>query len=216
MVLSGLLVILSSPSGGGKSTLGRLCLDRMENLVYSVSYTSRKPRGNERDGIDYHFVSRSGFLSMAEEGFFLEWEEVHGNFYGTSRQVVQDLLDAGQDVLLDIDVQGGLHIKKLMPGRVVLVFVLPPSKQILRKRLEGRGTDAEGVVNLRMANAEKEIARGVDYYDYLVINDRIDEAVNSLCCLVVSERCRMSRQRDFLSQAGYIVEKHSSTKLNEV
>jgi len=206
MVLSGLLIILSSPSGGGKSTLGRLCLDRMDNLVYSVSYTSRKLRGTERDGIDYHFVTRSDFSSLVKEGFFLEWEEVHGNFYGTSRQAVQVLLDAGQDVLLDIDVQGGLHVQKLMPERTVLVFVLPPSKQILQKRLEGRGTDSDDVVKLRMVNAEKEIARGVDY-DYLIINDRIEEAANSLCCLVISERCRMSRQRDFLSQAGYLADK---------
>ncbi len=206
MMLSGLLIILSSPSGGGKSTLGRLCLDRMDNLVYSVSYTSRKPRGTERDGIDYHFVTRSDFSSLVKEGFFLEWEEVHGNFYGTSRQAVQVLLDAGQDVLLDIDVQGGLHVQKLMPERTVLVFVLPPSKQILQKRLEGRGTDPDDVVKLRMVNAEKEIARGVDY-DYLIINDRIEEAANSLCCLVISERCRMSRQRVFLSQAGYLADK---------
>ncbi len=206
MMLSGLLIILSSPSGGGKSTLGRLCLDRMDNLVYSVSYTSRKLRGTERDGIDYHFVTRSDFSSLVKEGFFLEWEEVHGNFYGTSRQAVQVLLDAGQDVLLDIDVQGGLHVQKLMPERTVLVFVLPPSKQILQKRLEGRGTDPDDVVKLRMVNAEKEIARGVDY-DYLIINDRIEEAANSLCCLVISERCRMSRQRDFLSQAGYLADK---------
>ena len=206
MMLSGLLIILSSPSGGGKSTLGRLCLDRMDNLVYSVSYTSRKLRGTERDGIDYHFVTRSDFSSLVKEGFFLEWEEVHGNFYGTSRQAVQVLLDAGQDVLLDIDVQGGLHVQKLMPERTVLVFVLPPSKQILQKRLEGRGTDSDDVVKLRMVNAEKEIARGVDY-DYLIINDRIEAAANSLCCLVISERCRMSRQRDFLSQAGYLADK---------
>ena len=206
MVLSGLLIILSSPSGGGKSTLGRLCLDRMDNLVYSVSYTSRKPRGTERDGIDYHFVTRSDFSSLVKEGFFLEWEEVHGNFYGTSRQAVQVLLDAGQDVLLDIDVEGGLHVQELMPELTVLVFVLPPSKQILQKRLGGRGTDAEEVVKLRMVNAEKEIARGVDY-DYLIINDRIEEAANSLCCLVISERCRMIRQRDFLSQAGYLADK---------
>ena len=206
MVLSGLLIILSSPSGGGKSTLGRLCLDRMENLVYSVSYTSRSARGAERDGIDYHFVTRSDFLSLVDEGFFLEWEEVHGNFYGTSRHAVQVLLDAGQDVLLDIDVQGGLHVQKLMPEPTVLVFVLPPSKEILQKRLEERGTDPEEVVKLRMKNAEDEIVRGVDY-DYLIINDRIEEAANSLCCLVTSERCRMSRQRDFLFQAGYIAEK---------
>jgi guanylate kinase len=206
MAPSGLLIILSSPSGGGKSTLGRLCLDRTENLVYSVSYTSRKPRGDERDGIDYHFVTRSDFLNLVKDGFFLEWEEVHGNFYGTSRQAVQVLLDAGQDVLLDIDVQGGLHVRKLMPERTVLVFVLPPSKQILQKRLVGRNTDSEDVVKLRMVNAEKEIARGVDY-DYLIINDRIEEAANSLCCLVISERCRMSRQQGFLSQAGYLADK---------
>ncbi len=185
--------------------MGRLCLDRMENLVYSVSYTSRSPRGPEQDGIDYHFVGRSDFLSLVEEGFFLEWEEVHGNFYGTSRQAVQSLLDAGQDVLLDIDVQGGLYVKKLMPERAVLVFVLPPSKQTLRKRLVGRGTDADEVVNLRMKNAEKEIRRGADY-DYLIINDRMDEAANNLCCLVIAERCRMSRQQAFLFQAGYFAE----------
>jgi len=177
----------------------------MEDLVYSVSYTSRSPRGAERDGVDYHFVSRSRFLGLVEEKFFLEWEEVHGNFYGTSRDAVESLLNAGQDVLLDIDVKGGLYVKKLMPERAVLVFVLPPSKQILWERLVGRGTDAEEVVNLRMKNAEKEIRRGVDY-DYLIINDRMDEAANNLCCLVMAERCRMSRQRGFLFQAGYLAE----------
>ena len=203
MSVSGLLIILSSPSGGGKSSLGRLCLDRMDNLLYSVSYTSRSPRGTERDGVDYHFVTRSDFLKLAEDGFFLEWEEVHGNLYGTSRDAVRSLLDDGQDVLLDIDVQGGLYVKKLMPERAVLVFVLPPSKQILRERLVGRGTDADEVVNLRMKNAEKEIKCGVDY-DYLIINDRMDEAADNLCCLVVAERSRMSRQQAFLLQAGYV------------
>lgn len=203
MTSSGLLVILSSPSGGGKSTLGRLCLDRMENLVYSVSYTSRSPRGAEREGIDYRFVTREVFSRLADENFFLEWEEVHGNFYGTSRQGVQGLLDAGLDVLLDIDVHGGLHLQKLMPERVVLVFVLPPSRKILQKRLQERGTDAKEIVNLRMENAEKEIARGVDY-DYLIINDRMEEAVDRLCCLIWAERCRMNRQQDVLSQSGYL------------
>lgn len=203
MAAPGLLIILSSPSGGGKSSLGRLCLDRMDNLLYSVSYTSRSPRGTERDGTDYHFVTRSDFLTLVEEGFFLEWEEVHGHLYGTGKEAVQSLLDAGQDVLLDIDVQGGLYVKKLMPERVVLVFVLPPSKQTLRQRLVARGTDTDEVVNLRMKNAEEEIRRGVDY-DYLIINDRMDEAANNLCCLVTAERCRMSRQLTFLYQAGYL------------
>lgn len=203
MVSPGLLLILSSPSGGGKSTLGRLCLDRMENLVYSVSYTSRSPRGAEREGIDYHFVTRAVFSRLVDDDFFLEWEEVHGNFYGTSKQGVLGLLNAGQDVLLDIDVHGGLHLQKLMPERVVLVFVLPPSRQILHKRLRERGTDAKEIVNLRMENAEKEIAQGVDY-DYLIINDRMEEAVDCLCCLIWAERCRMNRQQDILLQSGYL------------
>ena len=199
----GLLVIVSSPSGGGKSTLGRLCLDRMDNLVYSVSYTSRQPRGVERNGIDYHFISRSRFTSLVEDGFFLEWEKVHGHLYGTSRQAVQDLLAGGQDVLLDIDAKGGLHVRNLLPEHAVLVFVLPPSMKILQKRLVERGTDAAQVVKMRMDNAAQEVTLGMDY-DYLVINDRLEDAVDCLCCLVRAERCRMKRQRDFLFQAGYL------------
>jgi guanylate kinase len=203
MASSGMLLVLSSPSGGGKSTLGRLCLDRVDNLVYSVSYTSREPRGREQDGVDYHFVSRAEFMALAEGGFFLEWEEVHGNLYGTGKEAVQSLLRIGKDVLLDIDVQGGLRVRELMPDCTVLAFILPPSREALRQRLEKRATDAEEVVRLRMANANKEILTGQEY-DYLIVNDDIERAVHELCCLVIAERCRMNRQDDFWRNSGFL------------
>lgn len=203
MSTTGILFVLSSPSGGGKSTLGRLCLDRMDNLVYSVSYTTREPRGDEQDGVAYHFIERARFLNLVEEGFFLEWEEVHENLYGTGRKDVSVLLDAGKDVLLDLDVQGGLHVQRLMPEQVVLVFVLPPSPEILHQRLRTRATDPEEHLRLRIRNAEKEIREGISY-DYLIINDQVQAAVEGLCCLVYAERSRMVRRHGFLRQAGYL------------
>ncbi len=183
--------------------MGRLCLDRVDNLVYSVSYTSREPRGREQDGVDYHFVSRAEFMALAERGFFLEWEEVHGNLYGTGKETVQSLLRTGKDVLLDIDVQGGLRVRELMPDCTILAFILPPSREALRQRLEKRATDAEEVVRLRMANANQEILTGRNY-DYLIVNDDIEKAVYELCCLVIAERCRMGRQDDFWRNSGFL------------
>jgi len=142
-------------------------------------------------------------MALVERGFFLEWEEVHGNLYGTGREDVQALLRSGKDVMLDIDVRGGLRVRELMPDCTVLVFILPPSREALRQRLEGRATDAEEVVRLRMANANQEILTGRDY-DYLIVNDDVEKATRDLCCLVVAERCRMNRQEDFWLHSGFI------------
>ncbi len=196
---SGFLLVLSSPSGGGKSTIGRRCLERLENISYSVSYTTRPPRPGERQGVDYFFVSREQFQRLIATDALLEWEEVHGNFYGTSRQVVAENLAAGRDVLLDIDVKGGLEVQRQFADQAVLVFILPPSREVLVRRLRQRATDADAVVDLRLRNAVHEVSLGRQY-EYLVVNDDLEQAVTCLCQIVAAERCRMTRHADFLAE----------------
>ncbi|HDO29805.1 MAG TPA: guanylate kinase [Desulfobacteraceae bacterium] len=191
----GILLVLSAPSGGGKTTFLKKVMAGLPGLVFSVSHTTRKPRPGEQDGRDYYFVSRQEFESIRDRhpSGFLEWAEVHGNLYGTSRAAVEQRLGGGRDVILDIDVQGAAQIRQ--SADPVTVFIAPPSLAELEARLRGRGTENEQTLALRLENAKQELA-AMDLYDYLVVNDRLDEAVESLRSIIIAERCRRRRTVD--------------------
>ncbi len=192
---SGILLVLSAPSGGGKTTILKKVMAGLPGLVFSVSHTTRQPRPGEEDGRDYYFVSRREFESIRDRqpSGFLEWAEVHGNLYGTSRAAVEQRLGAGRDVVLDIDVQGAAQIRK--SADPVAVFIAPPSLAELEARLRGRGTEDEQTLALRLENAKQELA-AMDRYDYLIVNDRLAEAVESLRSIIIAERCRRRRTVD--------------------
>ena len=174
----GRLFIISAPSGAGKTTLARRLVDEREDTVLAVSHTTRSRRPGETDGVDYLFVDRGRFESMVEEGEFLEYAEVFGNLYGTSRTEVERLLNAGRNVLLDIDWQGARKVRCRIPG-VQSIFVLPPSRQELERRLRARGQDADEVIAARMQQAEDEMSHRHEY-DHQVVNDELDEAMEEL------------------------------------
>ena len=188
----GQLFILSAPSGAGKTTLLKEVMPRMAGLAFSVSHTTRSPRSGEKDGVDYHFVSVEEFRVMRDQGLFLEWAEVHGNFYGTSRPAVEKQLEQGLDIILDIDVQGAAIIARDGTVAAVSVFIAPPSLFELEKRLRGRGTDSEETIELRLKNAAWEM-EAVPDYEYLVINDSLEEAAATLQAVIIAERSRGHR-----------------------
>jgi len=188
----GNLFIVSAPSGAGKTTILKKIFALMGNLAFSVSHTTRQPRSGEENGRDYHFVNRNDFMAMREQGAFLEWAEVHGNLYGTSRQAVEAQLAQGIDIFLDIDVQGARQIRAMTGIGAIFLFIAPPSWQELEKRLTGRGTDPEETIRLRLNNARREM-EDAGLYDYLVINDRLDEAVEMMRAIILAERCRTRR-----------------------
>jgi guanylate kinase len=179
---AGHLFIISAPSGAGKSTLCRALLAHFTDLKYSVSHTTRAPRKGEQEGIDYHFISQEKFKQMIDQGAWVEWAKVHGEYYGTSAVYINSHLRAGRDVLLDIDVQGAAQIVALYPD-CIPIFVMPPSISELKRRLEKRGTDNLETIEKRMAEAENEI-RQKDRYRYVVINDRLENAVDELIAIV--------------------------------
>ena len=191
----GILFVLSAPSGGGKSTILKKVMADLPGLVFSVSHTTRPPRPGEKDGQDYHFVSREDFLTIQQRdpSGFLEWAEVHGNLYGTSREEVAQHLQAGRDVVLDIDVQGAMQVVKAVDP--VTVFITPPSLEELEQRLRGRGTESEENIALRLDNAKKELSQR-DKYKYLIVNDQLSDAVESLRAVIIAERCRRQRSLD--------------------
>jgi guanylate kinase len=188
----GILLVLSAPSGTGKTTLARRLLAELPDAIFSISVTTRQPRGREKDGVDYHFVDVSSFQERIERGEFVEWAEVHGHFYGSSQAVVDEARSRRGVAIFDIDVHGGQAIKRKHPD-AVLVFVLPPSLEELERRLRERGTDAEETIRRRMLAARSEIERGVASYDYILVNDDFDRAYRELHSVVVAERCRRGR-----------------------
>ncbi len=192
MAAKGQLFILSAPSGAGKTTLLKKVMAQVVGLAFSVSHTTRSPRSGEKDGVDYHFVSLEEFRTMRDQGLFLEWAEVHGNFYGTSRPAVVKQLEQGQDIILDIDVQGAAIIWKDPTIEAVSVFIAPPSLQELEKRLRGRGTETDETIELRLNNAAREMEAASDY-EYLVINDSLEEAAATLQAVIIGQRCRGHR-----------------------
>jgi len=187
---SGNLIIVSGPSGAGKSALVANALRFLPHLRFSISYTTRAPRGTERNGVEYFFVSRSEFQSLIRSEDLLEWAEVHGNYYGTSRRFVEDLLKQGEDVLLDIDVQGAQVVRQ-KHADAVGIFILPPSYQILRDRLKHRSLDDDSVIEQRLRIARKEISHYREY-DYLIINEDLGSSTHVLEAIIVSARCRIA------------------------
>jgi guanylate kinase len=178
----GQLFILSAPSGAGKTTLRQAALNHFPDLIFSVSYTTRKPRSGERAGVDYHFINRPEFEKGIAEGRWAEWAKVHGNYYGTSAEFLNQNLAAGNDVLLEIDVQGTRKLLCYYPQSIT-IFIIPPSLAVLKKRLESRGADSAQTIALRLANAKIEIEQK-DLYRYIIINDRLDDAIAELVAIL--------------------------------
>ena len=177
----GVLFIISAPSGAGKSTLCRAVLNRFSDLVYSVSYTTRALRGGEQDGVDYHFISKDEFEEGITQGRWAEWAEVHDHYYGTCADFLYGELNAGRDILLDIDIQGTGKILQRYPDGVT-VFIMPPSLETLKSRLQSRGTDSPAVIAVRLKNAREEIAQK-DVYRHIITNDRLMDAVAELIAI---------------------------------
>lgn len=184
----GRLVIISAPSGAGKTTLARALVSSMSNVVLSVSHTTRERRAGELDGVDYHFVNNEQFRQMVEEGNFLEYARVFNNYYGTSQAAIEEQLSQGNNVLLDIDWQGARKVKQKVPD-VCSIFVLPPSRKELERRLRDRGQDSEKVILDRMREASEEM-RHHDEYEYLVVNDDFDQAVADLRAIITGNAGR--------------------------
>jgi guanylate kinase len=188
----GILFVISSPSGGGKGTLIRRILTHMPRLGYSVSWTTRAPRQAETNGRDYHFVTEEEFTAARERGEFLEWAIVHGHLYGTSLKVVERELAAGRDIVLEIDVQGAAIVREA-GIEAVSVFILPPSFEILRRRLVGRQSENSETLTLRLQNSRGEVEHYREF-DYLVLNDDVERAATQLAAIVYAERARRTRQ----------------------
>ena len=191
--MTGQLFIVSAPSGAGKTTLVRLLLEKDAAISLSISTTTRAPRPGEQDGREYHFVSVPRFVERRDRGEFLEWAEVHGNYYGTSQRWIEEQLQTGRDVLVEIDWQGAQQVRDVFP-EAIGVFILPPSMDILKQRLAGRGTDSAEVIARRIAAAQAEM-RHVDEFDYVIINDDLQQAYDSLTAVIAASRLRYENQR---------------------
>jgi guanylate kinase len=185
------LIVVSAPSGTGKSTLLARILAHDAGLRFSVSHTTRAPRAGERDGVQYHFVARPAFDAMIADNQLLEWAEVHGQRYGTSLAEYEAACAAGQDLLLDIDVQGAAQVRARFKDALA-VFILPPSASALESRLRGRAQDQEAAIRTRLGNAKSELQRYRDY-DYVVVNDDLESCLNALQCIIRAARCRTSQ-----------------------
>jgi guanylate kinase len=186
--------IISAPSGSGKSTLVNRLLEEVPHLRFSVSHTTRKPRGQERHGESYYFVTREDFESRIAAGEFLEWAQVFGNYYGTHRSELDRAQESGCDLVLDIDVQGARQLKSKIAD-AVSIFILAPSREILEKRLRARGEDTEEVVRRRLHDAAEEI-RNYQLYDYVLVNREVEESAKTLCSIVRAERARRKNVED--------------------
>jgi len=189
----GLMLVLSSPSGAGKTTLSRKLLGEDKNVMLSVSVTTRKMRPGEKDGRDYHFIDRQKFDALVEKNELLEWAEVFDNYYGTPKKPVMDALAAGSDVLFDIDWQGTQQLGDKAPGDLVTVFVLPPSVPELKRRLDARAQDDYETIHRRMAKAADEMSHWFEY-DYVVINRDVDQAFADVSAILAAERLKRERQ----------------------
>jgi guanylate kinase len=185
-------IVISGPSGVGKTTIARRLLEADPETDYSVSVTTRPPRRVEKDGTDYEFVSDAEFDELVEAGALAEWAVVHGHRYGTRKSAIEEITRAGKDVVMDIDIQGGMSIKRCFPD-AVLIFILPPSEEALERRLRGRATDDEGVIRTRLRNAIDEL-KWAPRYDYQVVNDDLDEAVGTVRGIVEGERNSRGRR----------------------
>lgn len=189
----GLMIVLSSPSGAGKTTLTRKLLAENKNMTMSVSATTRAPRGGEKEGKDYYFLSKTQFSDMVAEDDFLEHAKVFDNFYGTPRQPVETALESGRDVIFDIDWQGAQQLAEAAANDLVKIFILPPNMQELESRLRSRAQDSDSVIAKRMSKAETEISHWPEY-DYVIVNEDIDTAMDELRAIIAAERMQRKRQ----------------------
>ena len=191
-------VVLSAPSGAGKTTIAKALVEGSEDVVFSVSATTRPARDHEVDGVDYRFLSEPKFRAMIEADEFVEWAQVHGHLYGTSRKALQEALDDGRFLILDIDVQGAMQMRQRVPD-VVLVFVIPPSADALVERLTERGTEGEGTVARRIENARSELEQA-SQFDYIVVNDDLEQAIDEVRSIVSAESRRTDRAIDLRNE----------------
>jgi guanylate kinase len=205
--------IISAPSGSGKSTLVNEVRQIVPGLDFSVSYTTRSPRGSEKDGLEYFFISRPEFQEMIDRDEFLEYAEVHGNCYGTARRFLRQAEANRHDLLLDIDVQGAEQVKRKLPY-AVSVFILPPNRSTLEKRLRSRSQDAEDVIQRRMVTASREI-ENYSKYDYILVNDRLDESTEALKAILLAERVKRAGAQQSAADADTI-EKAERSRLDNV
>lgn len=194
----GLLVVLSGPSGSGKGTVLKRAMQKYEQLELSVSVTTRAPRAGEIDGVNYYFSTPEAFEKRLEENGFLEWAEFCGNYYGTPRDKVEQRLSEGKDVVLEIEVQGAMKVQKAFPD-AVLVFNLPPSFEELKNRLTGRQTEPPEVVEKRLNTAVWELSQA-ENYDYVIVNDNVEDAANAFLSILSSEKCKTARNKALLAQ----------------
>jgi guanylate kinase len=201
----GLMLVLSSPSGAGKTTLSQRLIAQNPDLVLSVSTTTRTPRPGERDGVDYHFTDEETFLKQAFDGRFYEWAKVFDHYYGTPRGPVEDALEDGRDVVFDIDWQGARKLTEQAPDDVVRIFILPPSLTLLRERLKKRAQDSDEIINGRMERAKSEIAHWSEY-DYVVVNDDFARALEKLNQILHAERLRRPRHQWLEGFVGELME----------
>lgn len=204
----GLLLVVSSPSGAGKTTLTRKLQEEYPDIGFSVSYTTRPPRPNERDGVDYHFIDDTTFDRMVQENRFAEWAHVHGHRYGTSLEAIRTAIDQGRDMLFDVDYQGGQQLKAAFAD-AVMVFVLPPSVEELKSRLKRRATESDSIIARRLSRAAEEMTH-YDAYAYLVVNDDLEQAYKELKSIYLASRCSRTR-RAALAQE---LVKQAATKLS--
>ena len=195
----GMVLVICAPSGAGKTTLARRLLAEFPLLNFSISCTTRSPRPGEVDGKDYFFISKQEFELRRNQGEFIEWAEVHGNYYGTLRKTVEDALGRGEDLLFDIDVQGAAQVKLNLPGRCAFVFIAPPSLSALRERLEGRKSDSPETIGRRIANARAELANA-HWFDFVVINDDLERAYLEFKSAYLASRISPLRRADLLGR----------------
>ncbi len=194
----GILFVVSAPSGAGKTTLCRAMFDKFSDLRHSISFTTRPIRSGEQDGVDYHFIDQKCFDGMVVSGDFVEWAEVHGNSYGTALATLKHAAASGSDLLLEIDCQGARQIRNSIK-EAGFIFVLPPDFLELERRLRGRETDSDEIISRRMLNAKDEISQA-HWYDYIVLNDNLDQAGQRFSSIIEAERCRTGLLTDFLKQ----------------
>lgn len=195
MVQKGLLIVLSGPSGAGKGTVCKAMLPTMKTTNYSVSCTTRAPREGEAEGVNYFFKSVEQFKGMIEQDELLEWAEVYTNFYGTPRKYVEDTINAGENVLLEIDIQGALQVKQKFPNGV-FIFLIPPSMKELKTRIVGRGSETEESLSIRFGAAAEEMSY-IHEYDYVVVNDEVEKAADRIRAIITAEQCSVERNLEY-------------------